>query len=159
MTFRAPLYTKLGVYDCDWIRGRDIVVIILWVVGVFVSYFMVEWYTNYNRQNGPDSELGCCCGSFVFVWVYLVLMGLSCVWEFSIPAIGLFYLSVAVRQFLRDRSANHALAVDVSRPVNTRDVAAVVLGPFNGTGALRPPAGETGGVVHTLYDRYPRLPI
>jgi hypothetical protein len=57
-------------------------------------------------------------------------MGLSCVWEFSIPAIGLFCLVVAVRQYLSNRSAYHALAVNSSGPGNAQYVAAVALDRF-----------------------------
>jgi hypothetical protein len=122
------IYTKLGIYDCNWIRGRDIVVAILWIISLLATFFVSSERTRNIREAGLDAE--CCC--FYECSVLILLMGLSCVWEFSITVIGLYYLAVAVRHCLRNQPAYHVAGVDVDRPdssVQGRNVASVQLDP------------------------------
>jgi hypothetical protein len=70
------IYSSFGVYDCGWYVVRDIIIVVLWVVSFcFVCYMMDTIYIS-EALLFP-----------VAICSFLVLAGLSCVWEIGIPVV------------------------------------------------------------------------
>ena len=127
------IWTKMGVYNCDWFKVKDVFIIIFWVISLIWVYAWAEY--NNDASEAPLERFNMVgCPSFcVYLIILLVLIGLSCIWEFS-----LLFVCVGVYLYVSSsQKVNTPSYVQVQQREKLPDDPAAVPMPFPTRGDMR----------------------